>query len=96
MYMVLCETGFGRRYHVFTDIPENYNEDLVWKLNVEDVDSAVESGYVRPESWDEDGDAEAAFGEAADVYHEQIARMESDRIQEEEAEWDRANAAYSD
>lgn len=80
MYLVLCETGHGSRYHVFTEMPESYNEDLVHKFGpMEDPSGAVESGYYHPEKWDDYGDAIAAAGDDLDA----IDKIESEQELEE-------------
>lgn len=83
MYMVLCETPHGTRYHVFTEMPESYYEDLVYQFGpVDDPEGAVDSGYYRPEEWDENGDAESASGEDYESYLEQKKRYEFQELEQ--------------
>lgn len=82
MKLLFCETPHGKRYHVFTETPESYYEELVWQTPgiFEDPEGALASGYVRPEEWDKNGDLESAVGELLDSY---LADIEAEEAQKE-------------
>lgn len=84
MYLVLCETPHGTRYHVFTETPEAYYEDRHYQFGpMEDPDGAVDSGYYQPDKWDDHGDAEGAAGEDYEEYQRQQHLMDLEDAESE-------------
>lgn len=62
MYLVLCETDHGKRYHVWTSCPEAYADRVHVFGPVDDYPEIAHEGVFEPDAWDEDADVDRAFG----------------------------------